>query len=131
MIFIVQNNNLTYSVEFLPELMKISGSGVFLASNGCPNSSEAHDQRTSPDAGLHCRELAWSDGHDVTVCRISWDGLSRGPDSTCKRFPLSVGRRRIAENPITIEEDEGFSEPRTPVSEAPRQPPAMEAKSTF
>ena len=32
------------------------------------------------------------------------------------------------ENPITIEEDEGFSEPRTPVSEPPRQPPAMEAR---
>ena len=32
------------------------------------------------------------------------------------------------ENPITIEEDEGFSEPRTPVSEPLRQPPAMEAR---
>ena len=32
------------------------------------------------------------------------------------------------ENPITIEEGEGFSEPRTPVSEPPRQPPAMEAR---
>ena len=32
------------------------------------------------------------------------------------------------ENPINIEEDEGFSEPRTPVSEPPGQPPAMEAR---
>ena len=32
------------------------------------------------------------------------------------------------DNPITIEEDEGFSEPRTPVSEPPRQPPVMEAR---
>ena len=32
------------------------------------------------------------------------------------------------ENPITIEEDEGFSEPRTLVSEPPRQPPAMEQR---
>ena len=31
-------------------------------------------------------------------------------------------------NPITIEEDEGFSEPRTPVSEPPRQPSVMEAR---
>ena len=30
-------------------------------------------------------------------------------------------------NPITIEEDEGFSEPRTPVTEPPRQAPLMEA----
>ena len=33
-----------------------------------------------------------------------------------------------AENPTTIEEIEGFSEPRTPVSEPPRQSPAMEAR---
>ena len=31
------------------------------------------------------------------------------------------------DNPITIEEDEGFSEPRTPVSE----PPVMEARPAF
>ena len=34
----------------------------------------------------------------------------------------------LVENPVTIEEDEGFSEPRTPVSEPPRQPPAMEVR---
>ena len=32
------------------------------------------------------------------------------------------------ENPITIEEDEGFSEPRTPVIESPRQQQAIETK---
>ena len=32
------------------------------------------------------------------------------------------------ENPIFIEEHEGFSEPRTPVSEPPRQQSAIEAK---
>ena len=32
------------------------------------------------------------------------------------------------ENPITMEEDEGFSEPRTRVSEPPRQPSTMEAR---
>ena len=32
------------------------------------------------------------------------------------------------DNLITIEEDEEFSEPRTPVSEPPRQPPVMEAR---
>ena len=31
-------------------------------------------------------------------------------------------------NPITIEEDEGFSEPRTPVSEPPSQSSVMEAR---
>ena len=32
------------------------------------------------------------------------------------------------DNPISIEEDEGFSEPRTPFSEPPRQPPMMESR---
>ena len=32
------------------------------------------------------------------------------------------------DNPITIEEDDGFSEPRIPVSEPPRQPPVIEAR---
>ena len=40
-------------------------------------------------------------------------------------FPWEEGS---VENPITIEEDEGFSEPRTPVSEPPRQLPAMKAR---
>ena len=31
-------------------------------------------------------------------------------------------------NPITIEEDDGFSKPRTLVSELPSQPPVMEAR---
>ena len=30
--------------------------------------------------------------------------------------------------PITIQEDEGFSEPRTPINEPPSQPPIMETK---
>ena len=40
-------------------------------------------------------------------------------------FPWEEGS---VDNPITIEEDEGFSEPKTPVSEPPRQPPVMEAR---
>ena len=32
------------------------------------------------------------------------------------------------DNPITIQEDEGFSEPRNPVSEPPSQPPKMETR---
>ena len=40
-------------------------------------------------------------------------------------FPWEEGS---VDNPITIEEDDGFSEPRTPVTEPPRQPPVMEAR---
>ena len=32
------------------------------------------------------------------------------------------------DNPITIEEDEGFSEPRTPVHEPPKQPSVMKVR---
>ena len=38
-------------------------------------------------------------------------------------FPWEEG---FVEIPITIEEDEGFSEQRTPVSEPPRQQPLIE-----
>ena len=34
----------------------------------------------------------------------------------------------FVDNPNTIQEDERFSEPRTLVSEPPRQPPVMEAR---
>ena len=40
-------------------------------------------------------------------------------------FPWEEGS---VDKPITIEEYEGISEPRSPVSEPPRQPPAMEAR---
>ena len=35
------------------------------------------------------------------------------------------------ENTIIIEEEEGFSEPRTPVSESLSEPPAIEASPPF
>ena len=40
-------------------------------------------------------------------------------------FPWEEGS---VDNPIAIEENEGFSKPRTPVSEPPRQLPVMEAR---
>ena len=42
------------------------------------------------------------------------------------RFPWEEGES--VENPITIVEDEVFSEPRTPVSEQPRQPAVIEVR---
>ena len=42
-------------------------------------------------------------------------------------FPFSWEEESV-DNPITIEEDEGFSEPRTPVSEPPKQSTVMEAR---
>ena len=43
-------------------------------------------------------------------------------------FPWEEGS---VDNPITIEEDEGFSEPRTPVSEPLREPTAMKVRSAL
>ena len=42
-------------------------------------------------------------------------------------FPWEEGS---VANPITVEEDKWFSEPRTPVNEPPRQPPVIEAFQT-
>ena len=42
-------------------------------------------------------------------------------------FPFSWEEGSV-ENPIPIEKGEGFSEPRTPVSEPPKLSPAMEAR---
>ena len=58
------------------------------------------------------------------------------PDNTDSRyvaqpvdnFLFPWEEKGSVENPITIEEDEGFSDPRTPVSEPPRKPPAMKAR---
>ena len=46
-------------------------------------------------------------------------------DSRCVAQPWEEGS---VENPITIEEGEGFSELRFPVSKPPKQPPAMKAR---
>ena len=111
----------------------------FSWSNGCPNPSVANNQNheerlqwTSQHASSHDRESICQDGKDVTDCKTSWYGLSRDSwlyicDSLVKKnFLISWEEERSTENPITIEEDERFSEPWTPVSE----PPAMEAPPT-
>ena len=53
---------------------------------------------------------------------------SRYAAQTVNNFIFAWEEERSVKNPITTEEDEGFSEPRTPVSEPPRQPTATEAR---
>ena len=78
MIFSVQNNNLTYSVEFLPGMMTIkvleSVSGIFLAQMDVPNQVWRMIEITIE----HHSELLCNNENDVTECTTSWDGLSRG-----------------------------------------------------
>ena len=42
---------------------------------------------------------------------------------------VPCGKKGATENPITIGEDEGISEPRTPTSKLPSEPPVTEAKT--
>ena len=66
-----------------------------------------------------------------------WVGMNypKNPDSRYVAQPfddfLFPWVEGFVDNPITNEEDEGFNEPRNPVSEPPRQPPVMEAKPAF
>ena len=115
MIFSVQKNNLTYSLEFLPELLttKVSSQslGFFFGSNWCFNSSVSHDRNleerlhwTTPDAGSHHPESVWNNGNDVTDWRTKCDELFRASrlqhyGSTYNRFPLSLRIIRICGEP--------------------------------
>ena len=53
---------------------------------------------------------------------------SRGLAKPVNDFLFRWEKEGSAESPTAIEEDEGSSEPRTPVSEPPRQPSALEAR---
>ena len=105
----------------------------FSGTKGHPNPSLAHGgsdtkgfQRTSDNASTPYREPTWRNAND--------GGSGRGmnypetPDSRYVAQPfddfLFPWEEGSVDNPITIEEDEGFSESRTLVSE----PPVMEAR---
>ena len=134
MIFSVQNSNLMYSVEFSPDLVQIqvreTVSRVLLARMDIPiqvwhvlevmrrDFSEHHMmqvpitenqlgtlqmmEEVSEHVGMNYPEIPES-----RYVAQPFDGFL---------FPWEEGS---VANPITIEEDEGFSEPKTPVSEPP------------
>ena len=142
MLFSVQKINLTYSLEFLPEMMTIKVSsqslGFFFGSIWCLNSIVSHDrhheerlQGISPDADSDHSKSVCNDWNDITDFRTSYNGLSLGSQlqicgSTCNRSLLSLRTGRICGEPNYIRR--GWKVLWTPVSEPPRQPPAMEAK---
>ena len=53
---------------------------------------------------------------------------SRYVAQSANNFLFPCEEERSVDDPITIEEDQGFSEPGTSVSEPSTQPPAMEAR---
>ena len=111
----------------------------FSGTNGHPNPSLAHGgddaqgfQRKPYNASTPYREPTWRNANDGGSGRQVGMNYPETPDSRHVAqayedflFPLEEAS---VDNPITIEEDEGFSEPRTPVSKPPRQPPVMEAR---
>ena len=143
MIFSVQNSNLMYSVEFSPDLVQIqvreTVSGVFLA------------QMNIPIQVWHMVEVMRRDFSDHHMMQVpitenqlgTMQMMEEVSDHVEMNYPEIPDSRFVAqpvddilfpweeegsvENPITIDEDEGFSETMTPpVPQQPLQPrPAL------
>ena len=144
MIFSVQNSNLMYSVEFSLDLVQIqvreTVSGVFLARMDIPiqvwslehGGSDAKGfQRTSYDASSHHREPTWNSANYGEVSDHVGMNYPEIPDSRFVAQPVDdflfpLEEEGSVENPITLDEDEGFSETMTPP--VTQQPPAMEPR---
>ena len=142
MIFSVQNSNLKYCVEFSPDLVQIqvreTVSGVFLVQMDIPiqvwhmvevmrrDFSEHHMMQvpiTENQLGTMQMTAEVSEHVGMNYPEI--------PDSRFVAQPVDDflfpwEEAGSAENTITIDEDEGFSE--TMTSPAPQQPPAMEPR---
>ena len=135
----MQNSNLMFSIEFSPGLVQIQVRetfyGVFL------------DRMDVQIQVWHMVEVMQRDfnAHHMTQVPITENQLGKMHmmEEVGMNYPETPDSRYVAQpfddflfpweegsvdNPITIEEYEGFSEPRSPVSEPPRQPPAMEAR---
>ena len=90
-------------------------------------------QRTAYDASSHHREPTWNNANDGEVSDHVGMNYPEIPDSRFVAQPVEVflfpwEAAGSAENPITIDEDEGFSETMTPQNTPPQQPPAMEPR---
>ena len=143
MIFSVQNSNLMYSWIFTWSSTNSSARNSlwnFSDTNGHPNRSLAYGgndakglQRASYDTSTHDREPTWrnaNDGGSFWSCgnELPRDSWLKIINSTSRRLPLSLRGGRISRNPITIDEDEGFSETMKSQNTPPQQPPAMEPR---
>ena len=56
---------------------------------------------------------------------------TRFVDQTVNDFLFPLEEDGSVEHPITVEENEGFFEPRTPVSDPESQPPVMDTRPTL
>ena len=144
MIFSVQNSNLMFSIEFLPDLVQIqvreTVSGAFLARMDIPiqvwhmvevmqrGFNEHHMMQVPITENQLGTMQMMEEGSEHVGMNYPKDPDSRYVAQPVNDFLFPWEEEGSVENPITIEEDEGFSEPRTQVSEPPVQPPAMEAR---
>ena len=142
MIFSVQNSNLVYSVEFSPDLVQIqvreTVSGVFLARMDIPiqvwhmvevmrRDFNEHHMTQVPMTENQLEEMQMMEEVSDHV-GMNYPEI---PDSIFVAQPVDDflflwEEEGSDENPITIDEDEGFSETMTPP--APQQQPAMEPR---
>ena len=144
MIFSVQNSNLMHSVEFSPGLVQIqvreAVSGIFLARTDIPiqvchmvevmrSDFNEHHLTQVPMTENQLEEMPMTEevsDHEVMINPEIPDSKLMAQPVDDFLFPWEeVGS---AENPITIDEDEGFSETMTPQNTPPLQPPAMEPR---
>ena len=142
MIFSVQNSNLMYSVEFSLNLVQIQKretvSGVFLARMDVPNLAHGRSDakgfhRASNDPSTHDKEPTWRNAlmEDVTEHVVM--NFPEIPDSRFVAQPVDDflfpwKEAGSAENPIAIDEEEGFSETISLQNITRQQPPVMETR---
>ena len=144
MIFSVKNSNLMYSVEFSPDLVQIqvrqTVSGVFLAPMDIPIQVwhmvevmrwdfNEHHMTHVPMTENQLEEMQMmeevSDHMGMNYPEIL---DSRFVAQPVDDFLFPWEEAGSAENPITIDEDEGFSETMKPQNTPSQQPPAMEPR---
>ena len=144
MIFAVQNSNLMYSVEFLADLVQFqvreTVSGVFLARvevliqvwhmlEVMRRVFNEHHMTQVPMTSNQLEEMQVME----EVSEHVGMNYPEVPDSSFVAQPIDDflfhwEEAGSAENTITIDEDEGFSETMTPQNTPPQQPPAMEPR---
>ena len=144
MIFSVQNSNLMYSVEFSPDLVQIqvreTVSGFFLARMDIPIQVWHMVEVMRRDFNEHHMMQVPITENQLGTMQMMGEvsdhvGMSYPeiPDSRFVAQPVDDflfpwEEEGSVENPITIDEDEGFSEAMTPQNTPPQQPPAMEPR---
>ena len=143
MIFSVQNNKHMFSVELSADLVQIqvreTVCGVFLARMDIPIQVWHMVEVMSRDFNEHHITQVPPTENQIGKMQMMEEvaehvGMNypETPDSKYVAQPFDVflfpWEEGSVDNPITIEEDEGFFDPKSPVSEPPTQPRVMEVR---